>query len=123
MALQYTLPGVPSVFYGDEAGVEGYGDPFCRTAYPYGREDTDLIDFYKKIGKIRRENCAFRDGEFIPHYSQDSFIIFERKSKNNRILIAVNRDCEIMDITLPKGFDNFKVLFDCNGIKIIKSRP
>lgn len=123
VALQYTLPGVPSVFYGDEAGVEGYGDPFCRTAYPYGREDTDLIDFYKKIGKIRRENRAFRDGEFIPHYSQDSFIIFERKSKNNRILIAVNRDCEKMDITLPKGFDNFKVLFDCNGIKIIKSRP
>ena len=46
--LLFCFPGSPTVYYGDEAGLEGYGDPFCRTAYPYGREDADLIAFYKK---------------------------------------------------------------------------
>ena len=32
--IQYTLPGVPSLFYGDEAGIEGCGDPFCRAGFP-----------------------------------------------------------------------------------------
>lgn len=109
--LQYTLPGVPSVFYGDEAGLEGYGDPFCRAAYPYGHEDTDLIDFYKTLGKIRRENSAFCEGEFIPYHSEIGYMVFERKTENNRVLIAVNRWCETAEITLPEDFCDTEILF------------
>lgn len=42
--LQFTLPGAPSIYYGDEAGMEGGKDPFNRRTYPWGREDTDLRD-------------------------------------------------------------------------------
>ena len=41
--LQFTLPGVPCVYYGDEAGLDGFGDPFCRKCYPWGQEDGELM--------------------------------------------------------------------------------
>ncbi len=53
--IQYLLPGVPCIYYGDEAGAEGYRDPFNRGCYPWGREDTDLINWYTELGKLRGE--------------------------------------------------------------------
>ena len=58
-----TLPGIPSVFYGDEAGLEGYSDPFNRMPYPKDVSES-LLEHYKKIGKIRRSAAVYRDGEF-----------------------------------------------------------
>lgn len=111
VTLQYTLPGVPSVFYGDEVGLTGYGDPFCRCTYPYGKEDTELLEFYRNIGKIRRENSAFSEGEFVPLYSEIGYIAFMRRDKNNCIFIAVNRWHEDATLSLPDGFENAEVLY------------
>jgi glycosidase len=52
--LQYTLPGNPCVYYGDEAGLEGFMDPFNRGCYPWGAEDTSLISHYQTLGEMRR---------------------------------------------------------------------
>ncbi len=111
--LQYTLPGVPSLYYGDEAGVEGYGDPFCRKTYPWGKENKELIEFYKILGKIRRENSCFAGGRFIPVYANMGHIAYIRESedKKNSILIAVNRWCDDAFIDLPDGFQNATVLY------------
>lgn len=54
--LQYTLPGFPSLYYGDEAGLCGFSDPWNRRCYPWGKEDRKLIQFFQKLGKLRREN-------------------------------------------------------------------
>lgn len=51
--LQYILPGVPCIYYGDEAGQEGYRDPFNRACYPWGREDAALLDWYRQLGAMR----------------------------------------------------------------------
>ncbi len=51
--LQFMLPGAPSIYYGDEAGMEGYNDPFCRRPYPWGREDRELLAHYRLLGKLR----------------------------------------------------------------------
>ncbi|MBQ5810347.1 MAG: glycoside hydrolase family 13 protein, partial [Clostridia bacterium] len=48
--LQYTLPGIPSLYYGDEAGLEGYTDPFCRGCFPWGKANTELTEFYRTLG-------------------------------------------------------------------------
>ena len=56
--IQFTLPGIPCVFYGDEAGVEGFGDPSCRATFPWGREEQRLLDIHKKLGKLRNDNKA-----------------------------------------------------------------
>ncbi len=108
--IQYTLPGVPSLYYGDEAGVEGYGDPFCRSTYPWGKEDKGLLAFYKKLGKIRRESKAFASGEFIPVYANFGEIAFIRKNNNEQVLIAATRWHDETSITLPDEFANAKCL-------------
>lgn len=109
--LQYTLPGVPSLYYGDEAGMEGYGDPFCRAAYPWGNENKDLLAFYQKLGQFRRSYNAFKSGEFIPFYANFGEIAYMRKSKNHTVLIAATRWHEKTTINVPKEFDNAKVIF------------
>lgn len=100
VVLQYTLVGVPSLFYGDEAGVTGWGDPFCRATYPWGKEDKDLLRFYKELGKIRRETTAFKDGEFIPFMAEENVIAYIRKSAVSTVFIAVNSASSEREITL-----------------------
>ena len=90
-ALQYTLPGVPSVYYGDESGMQGFGDPFCRGAYPWGKEDEDILCFYKKIGSIRQNCNAYIDGEFNVIYNKDGVLVFSRSSDNSLAITIVNR--------------------------------
>ncbi|MBO4694021.1 MAG: glycoside hydrolase family 13 protein [Clostridia bacterium] len=109
--LQYTLPGVPSVFYGDETGVEGFGDPFCRLTYPWGAENTDLLNFYRKLGKVRRGSLAFKEGKFKPFIANGDLFAFIRKKGSNRVFIAVNRGEEDVNLTLPDEFVNVKSIF------------
>ncbi len=52
--LQFTLPGIPSIYYGDEVGLYGFRDPYCRRTYPFGKEDFNILDFYKVLSKIRQ---------------------------------------------------------------------
>ena len=89
-ALQYTVFGVPSVFYGDECGVEGGHDPFCRMPYPWGREQKELLEHYRTLGKIRREHSVFKDGAFSFLSVRESFVAYERSSSDERIIVAAN---------------------------------
>lgn len=109
--IQYTLPGVPSLYYGDEAGLEGFGDPFCRAAYPWGKEDTELLDFYKWLGNMRKEQDIFRDGVFYPLLGGLGSVAYMRKRDNEEFLIAANRWCETDWITIPLEFDNAEVVY------------
>lgn len=62
--IQMTFPGVPSIYYGDEVGLEGYTDPYNRRTYPWGSEDRQLLAWYKKIIGIRNSYPVFKWGEF-----------------------------------------------------------
>lgn len=53
--LQFALPGIPCIYYGDEAGLCGFQDPYCRMCFPYGREDFELIEFFKYLGNLRKK--------------------------------------------------------------------
>lgn len=63
--IQMSLPGCPCVYYGDETGMEGLMDPFNRAGYPWGREDKDLQDFFRKMIHIRNEHDAFQTGRMM----------------------------------------------------------
>lgn len=88
--IQYTVYGVPSVFYGDEAGIEGYHDPFCRRTYPWGRECEELVEHYRSLGKLREENALFRLGEFEIEAAEGAFIAYKRFDGEAELTVAVN---------------------------------
>ncbi len=100
--LQYTLPGIPSLYYGDEAGMEGLRDPFNRAGYPWGRENSDLLEFYKKLGEIRK-NPAFAGGEFIPIAAMTDVVAYMRRKAGHCVTVAVNRSSRTVVIKTEKG--------------------
>ena len=87
--LQFTLPGIPSIFYGDEAGLQGFDDPINRRPYPWGSEDKEILAHYKKLGRIRRENRAVFSGGFNMR-DENGLVAYERAGGDDEILIAVN---------------------------------
>lgn len=91
-AIQYMLPGVPCVYYGDEVGTEGFEDPFNRRCYPWDNRNKDLLRWYKKLGAIRQnEKEIFADGEYYPLETCDGIFAFKRvKGKQEVIVIANN---------------------------------
>lgn len=109
--IQYTLPGVPSLFYGDEAGVQGYGDPFCRATYPWGNEDIKLLEFYKTLGRVRNDCKAFKDGDFYTIFANENAIAYTRKGQKSRVFVAVNRGEAALEITVPSEFKGCKNVF------------
>lgn len=106
--LSYTLPGVPSLFYGDEAGIEGFGDPFCRATYPWGKENKELLEFYRALGKARKNSPAFVDGVFLAYNCEGDVFSFIRENKSGKAIIAVNRGEAEETIDLPDIFKTKK---------------
>ncbi len=114
--LQYTLPGIPSLYYGDEAGVEGYGDPFCRSAFPWGKEDLKLVEFYKKLGQFRRSSTVFAEGDIIPIIGGLGYAVFKRVSEKEEVLVAVNRWHAPENVFIGNEWDNAFSLFGTKPI-------
>ena len=108
--LQYTLPGVPSVYYGDEVGMEGYADPFNRGPFPQKVPSPTLLSFYKKMGKIRRGCPVLKEGAMVPVLAEENAIAFLRKDQNGILLTAVNRGDTPLELAIPKGYKKSKVL-------------
>ena len=99
--LQFTLYGVPSIYYGDEVGMQGYIDPLNRKCFPWGKENTEILEWYKLLSKIRSEYDAFNSGVFDEIYTGDGAIIFTRTGKNSQVLVGVN----LSERTLRLDFD------------------
>jgi len=88
--LQFTLPGVPCVYYGDEAGMCGGADPFNRRCYPWGEEDPELIEWYKGLSKIRKDNECFKEGKYELSEARMGVFAFTRGTGPDSVLVAVN---------------------------------
>jgi glycosidase len=99
--LQYTLPGSPSLSYGDEACMEGNRDPFNRRTYPWGREDVEFIEHFKRLGQLRKDYPALRLGEIAFFEAGDKHIGFTRTYEGKTLRIYVNRSADSWEI--PSG--------------------
>ncbi len=100
--IQFTMPGSPTIYYGDEAGLQGFEDPFNRRTYPWGSEDGSMLAFYRKLTAVRTEHTALIDGDL--HFLQatnDGLLVYERADAAERIWIAVNRDAHEVVLRLP----------------------
>ncbi len=78
LALLMTMPGVPCIYYGDEAGLEGCGDPFCRGTYPWEKEDAEVLALYKEMLALRQENSAFSEESLSFFYAEGRVLGFLR---------------------------------------------
>ena len=103
--LQFTLPGIPSIFYGDEAGLQGFDDPINRRPYPWGSEDKEILAHYKKLGRIRRENRAVFSGGFNMR-DENGLVAYERAGGDDEILIAVNAGADDKTLIINKEYSS-----------------
>jgi len=90
VAMQIMMPGVPTVFYGDEVGLEGYKDPFCRKCFPWGNEDTDIFEYYKKIIAVRNNGNEIKSGEFETIYKYKRCYGFIRYNDTAKTVVIIN---------------------------------
>jgi len=88
---QMTFPGVPAIYYGDEAGMEGYADPYNRGPYPWGHADADLLPFYKKAIGLRNNYAAFHKGDWFPVWTKGDVYGFLRSYEDEVFLVMLNR--------------------------------
>ena len=112
-----TVPGIPCIYYGDEAGMEGYRDPFNRLPYPWGKEDLDLIEFYKSVGRIRLSEGVFKSGEFEIVECNCDLLAFVRYDEGGFVTTIVNRSNEKYYISSSAPLQSCET---GRGIKVIK---
>ena len=116
--IQFTLPGVPSVYYGDEIGMQGMKDPFNRECMAWDSPNEELHKWYKRLGEIRRGSKVFANGEFVPFYCNYKTIAYVRDDGNNQILVAINLDDTEADIPVDDSWNNSYTFFGdfvCDG--------
>jgi len=98
------LPGVPCVFYGDEVGLEGYRDPFCRRPFPWHDMNEELLEHYRKIGSIRKKHSVFSGGLFKILSLTDEHFVYIRYPDGEegvKIIVAASRKGN-MTLRLPR---------------------
>lgn len=112
--LQYTLYGVPSIYYGDEIGMQGYFDPLNRKYFEWDNINAEIHDFYIKMGKIRKEFACFIDGGVELIFADGGYFAFKRRSKGREIMVVTNLeengihlyfDGKLFDLISQKTFD------------------
>ena len=105
--LQFTMPGVPCIYYGDENGMEGHIDPFCRQCFDWDNLNTDLIDFYEKLGKIRKNyREIFATGKFEEIHVENGLLYFKRELENKCVYIYVNNSSKNYQINISEKYED-----------------
>ena len=88
--LLYTFFGVPCIYYGDEIGMEGYSDPFCRKPFAWDLIEEDILSHYRWLGELRSRYTVFRDGDYRELYHDDNCIVFERRKSKEAVITVAN---------------------------------
>lgn len=98
----FSWPGVPCIYYGDEVGLDGDNDPFCRKTFPWQAEKQDaaLLALYQRMAKLRHRIPALRYGGCQVIYAEDNVVVFLRVYQQQRVLVAINRG-EACEVVLP----------------------
>ncbi|MEW6405574.1 MAG: glycoside hydrolase family 13 protein [Chloroflexota bacterium] len=101
---QMTMPGAPSVYYGDEVGLSAGTDPYCREVYPWHKPETwntGLRDFYKTVIKLRKAHKPLHTGDFQFLHAQKRQVVYRRRLDEHEVIVAFNASRKAATIALP----------------------
>ena len=84
--IQFTLPGIPSIYYGDEIGMEGFRDPYNRKTFNKDNIKQEVFEHYKSLTAFRNSHKDAFKGNFKILYCKDHCLVYQRES----IICAVN---------------------------------
>ncbi len=104
-ACQMTVPGAPNIYYGDEIGMTGRNDPYCRGAFPWDDEsqwDHSLRDYVKQLIDLRHRHAVLRRGTFTVLTSVDTVIAYQRQAGEDSAVIAMNVGDQPVTLQLPE---------------------
>lgn len=96
--LQFTLPGSPSIYYGDEAGMEGHKDPFNRRPYPWGKENRQLLTHFRRLGQLRNTYPCLQQGNITFFQAGENRLGFSRSLDGQTLHAYINRSACSWDI-------------------------
>ena len=112
--LQATFPGIAGIYYGDEIGLGGGGDPFNREPFPWDSEDKwnkELMEFTTDLMNIKVSEPILKYGHFQMVNFDDDYVIFRRKLNNESLLCIVNRDKSRKDIEIKTKAENVELIY------------
>ena len=101
VAFQFIWPGMPTIYYGDEAGLTGWTDPDNRRTYPWGKENRQMLDFHRYMIKLRKENEALKTGSYRFIYSDYGVVSVARFTEKKQIVSVFNNCEEEKTVSLP----------------------
>ena len=97
----FTFPGAPTVYYGDEAGMEGWEDPFNRACYPWGREDTELKAWFARLAHLRLDRPALQSGQLHWCWTSGPILAFARELNGQLLTTVINAADTPQSLMLP----------------------
>lgn len=99
--LTFTFVGSPTVFYGDEVGMQGFEDPLNRGTYPWGRENEALLSLYRTLGHLRKTRRSLQEGALQYIAARDGLLVFARTLGKEVTLTALNAADTPAELSLP----------------------
>ena len=101
--LLFCFPGSPTVYYGDEVGMQGFEDPFNRQTFPWGYEDRELLEWYRALGRLRSRHPALRKGSIRYLLGKGPLLVFLRETGDEQLLCAFNAGGEEHAFSFDEG--------------------
>ena len=116
--MQMTMPGVPSVYYGDEIGMQGGRDPFNRAPYPWRGIDAELLEKYRCLGGLRNSKSVLNSGFFRTLYANGDVFVYARYFDNKKDVFGKKCDFDIAVCAINRSFEVKTVTVDISDITV-----
>ena len=103
-AMQFTFPGIPVIWAGDEFGLDGFNGENSRTPMPWNNErkhDKSMLPIYQQLTKLRKENSALNAGSMRFLYASAEAIVYAREDSKQTVVVCVTRGTD-QEILIPK---------------------
>lgn len=111
------MPGILSIFYGDEVGAQGLGNLLNRVPFPWGKEDKELLDFFRMLGQIRKEETFMRRADLKICDINFNYVAFERINGNDKAFVIVNRTSTEQYFIVPEEYRSSEKVYSLRKSK------